>query len=278
MPLVAQLAGAPHHGGQLELQAAVGLHGQALALLAVQQDLGVLQLRLAAQQPAGDVRHHVGALGHQDGRLQLLRLLRRTTAPKHRQVDVGVAEQRLPPRSIASEHAHQDLGPCKKNRRAKGTGALVGHLDGHVEDDRFVEVAPPVGGQLGEPVPGSGGQLPVGTGDQLVAQEDKLLVGTQGKGGRDYLARDAQTEVAGSGFRVHRTGNWDTRFGTSGLLSALLGPLFMFFTRRTGILVARETDALAGTHGGGCRLSKGCVSNGKLSIFHLTTATDTGTN
>jgi len=65
MPLVAQLAGSPRHGGQLELQAAVGLHGEALALHVVQQHLGILELRLAAQQPAGDVRQHAGALGLQ---------------------------------------------------------------------------------------------------------------------------------------------------------------------------------------------------------------------
>lgn len=90
--MVAQLAGAPHHGGQLKLQAAVRLHRESLALQVVQQHFGVLQLRLAAQQPTGDVRHHVGALGHQDGRLQLLRLIRWTTTAKNGQVNVGVTE------------------------------------------------------------------------------------------------------------------------------------------------------------------------------------------
>jgi len=105
---------------------------------------------------------------------------------------------------------------------------------------------------------GSREQLPVGTGDQFVAQEDELLVGTHGKGGGHYLSHDAYAEVAGSGFRVHWF--WNTFFGNLGLLSVLLpGLLFMIFTRRSGVPVSRETDSLAGAHGGGFRLSKGCV-------------------
>lgn len=78
---------------------------------------------------------------------------------------------------------------------AKGTGASVGHLDGHIENDLVVEVAALVGGHLCKSVLWSREQLPIGSCDKFIATEDEIPIRTQREGGRHNLTRDAQAEV-----------------------------------------------------------------------------------